>query len=117
MEIKFRPVKEIVILEEIEYDTPKDLFKDLIAGTPSGASVVALWAEGIVFRHNGLPLKVESVAKERMKGKVYWSDVKYAKMPEFRESETVDSGSVGIVKAEAPALKEVAKKLRERIRE
>lgn len=114
VEITFKPAEEVVILEEIKYDNPKDLFKDLTSGAPPGASMTVLWAKGIVFQHKGLPLDVETIAKQRIEGKVYWSSVKYASMPEFRESESVGRTTVGIVKTESSALKEVARKLKER---
>ncbi|KXB02929.1 hypothetical protein AKJ45_03065 [candidate division MSBL1 archaeon SCGC-AAA261F19] len=115
--INFKPIEEVVILEEIRFDNPQDFFKDLRSGAPPGATVTALWAEGIVFRHQGLPLNVEPVVKERMEGKVYWSSVKYAEMPEFKESASVGRETIGIAKAGSPTLKEIAKELRSRIKE
>ncbi|KXA89181.1 hypothetical protein AKJ41_04860 [candidate division MSBL1 archaeon SCGC-AAA259O05] len=117
MEITTKPIEKIVILEEIKYDSPRALFSDLVAGVPPGAPVTAMWTEGVVFRHNGLPLNSEPVIKERMEGKVYWSSVKYAEMPKHKESESIEGQVVRIAKAYSPALREVARELKERMEE
>lgn len=113
--ITFNPIREVVILEEIKHSNPEELCEVMMAGLPAGSVGVALWAEGIVFRHSALSPSIPIIAKERIKGKVYWDFVRYAEMPEYREELVVSEGKrVKIIKAQAVALVEVAKALKNR---
>ena len=48
LEIEYRPLKKLVILESVEMPQ-KDLFERLVAIKLSGRPAALNWAEGIVF--------------------------------------------------------------------
>ncbi|MEM2506014.1 MAG: hypothetical protein QXF61_03085 [Nitrososphaeria archaeon] len=84
-EVEFRPIKKIVILEDVSYDSLDDFFVAITTGLPPGSSIVVLWAEGVVFAHSSMPLS-EAIVKERVEGTVYWNFVQYAKMDEYKRN-------------------------------
>lgn len=45
-EIEFRPIKKIVILEELKYTSTKDLFVAAVAGKPPDVPVMLFWQRG-----------------------------------------------------------------------
>lgn len=114
-EIEFRPIKKIVILEELKYTSTKDLFVAAVAGKPPDVPVMLLWAEGVVFIHSVIPLDSEEIIKNRIQGTVYWVYVGYAKMDGYKEEINVGLHTIKIIKVTSPELIDVVKKLGERL--
>jgi hypothetical protein len=100
-------------LEELKYSSEEDFFAALTAGAPPDATIIALWAEGVVFSHSVLP-PTETIIKDFTEGIVYWNFVKYARMDNFEPEKTHGMYRIKIIKATAPALIEAAKALKER---
>jgi hypothetical protein len=114
-EIEFQPIKKIVILEELKYDSINDLFADMVAGVPPDVPIALLWLEGVVFRHSAMPPQSEEIVKNRIQGTVYWDNVGYARMDTYERKKSFGMHTIKIIKATAPALIDAAKKLKERL--
>jgi hypothetical protein len=81
--VKYEPFKEIIIMERTPFSTPERLarFTSVIAG---GKLAGVYWAEGMVFLYFPLPASTTVVAKALIEtGKVYWTFVGYAQMPNY----------------------------------
>ena len=84
VKITYEPFKEVVIKEYTCFEKIEDLiyiFAQLRAG---GAPVSLSWANGIVFVYGVLPPDTEQIMEEFLKGRVYWVDVAFAAMPEYK---------------------------------
>jgi len=113
-EIEFRPIKKIVILEDIKYESLDDFFATLTTGVQPGTPIIVLWAEGVVFRHSAMP-PLEAIVKERTEGIVYWRHVSYAKMDQYQNEYRIGHHIIRIIKATAPALVDAAKALKAKL--
>lgn len=113
-EIEFRPIKRIIILEDISYDSLDDFFAVITTGVSPSTPIVVLWANGVVFTYSAMPLS-EAIVKERTEGIVYWNFVQYAKMDEYVEEYRSGLHTVRVLKVKAPALLDVAKALQEKL--
>lgn len=92
----------------VEYDL-KELAKILIMIRQAGRGVALNWAKGLAFRHRPLPLNKKILLEERMDGRVYWSNIMFADMPEHRPSIKVGAREIPVLKTPNPLLKKVAK--------
>jgi len=84
VKITYEPINEIVIKEYIRFEKIEDLiyiFAQLRAG---GAPVSLSWANGLVFVNSPLPLENEDIMNDFLKGKIYWANVSFAEMPEYK---------------------------------
>ena len=84
VKITYEPINEIVIKEYVRFEKVEDLiyiFAQLRAG---GAPVSLSWANGLVFVYSPLPLENDEVVEDFLKGKVYWTNVSFAEMPEYK---------------------------------
>jgi len=114
-EVEFRPIKKIIILEDIKYESLDDFFAVMVAGIPPGTPINVLWAEGVVFRHSAMP-PLEAIVKDRIEGIVYWDHVSYAKMDQYQREYKIGLHTVGIIKATAPALINAARVLKAKLK-
>jgi len=109
VKITYEPFKEVVIKEYTRFEKIEDLiyiFAQLRAG---GAPVSLNWANGIVFVHSVLPPDTEQIMEEFLKGKVYWVNVTFAAMPEYKPVlETKEKIQVPIVNVSSnPIIRQV----------
>jgi len=84
VKITYEPINEIVIKEYVRFERVEDLvyiFAQLRAG---GAPVSLSWANGLVFVSSILPPENDEIMEAFLKGKVYWTNVSFAKMPEYK---------------------------------
>jgi len=114
-EIKLQSIKKIVILEAIKYDSVEDLFADAVAGLTPGTLITLLWAEGVVFRHEVMPPQSDEIVNRRIQGTIFWDHVGYAKMDKYEKEKTFGMHVIRLLKAAAPVLIDVAKKLKKRL--
>jgi hypothetical protein len=82
--IKYEPIKEIVVLDRNHFDSTDDLAR--FASIVTGGKVAGLnWAEGVVFLYFVLPASTETTAKALIEsGRVFWTLVGYASMPKYQ---------------------------------
>jgi hypothetical protein len=82
--VKYEPVKEIVILERNHFSSVDDLarFASIVTG---GKTAGLYWADGVAFLYFVLPASTETAAKALIdSGRIYWTLVGYAVMPKYQ---------------------------------
>ncbi len=83
VKVTFRPWEEIVIHEETYY-SHDDLIKlSSIGIQPGGLTLPLSWAEGVIFRAQAMPT-TDEVIKEQLQGKIHWTSIQWALMPEYK---------------------------------
>ena len=116
MKITYMPARELIVLEMVEY-TLQELAEVCALLIEAGRPVVLNWAEGVAFHHIPLPFNTKELLKERMRGRIYWASLLYAEMPDYRPILKVGAREVPILATPNPLLKQVARWLKERIRD
>ncbi len=113
--ITYEPYREIVIMDKTQFANPEEMarFTSVIAG---GKLAGLYWIDGVIFLYFPLPATNQAVAKALLdSGKVYWTFVGYALMPNYAPTiETKEKMIVPVVNMSAdPVLKKVAQWLKE----
>jgi len=81
----------------------------------AGESLILKWAEGVVFSYSPIAPSTDLLLNEYVKGKVYWSDVVYALMPEYKQTIRVSTLDIPVIDVSPnPLLSEVAKWMKKR---
>ena len=97
VEIICNPPKQLIILECTRYPSIEALAKIIAVVISSGESVIMKWAEGVAFMYTHLQPTTEDLMSEFLKGRIYWSDVIYAEMPEYKQTIRVGSMDIPII--------------------
>jgi hypothetical protein len=107
------PPKQLIILECTRYPTIDALAKVIGIVISMGESVILKWAEGVAFMYTVLQPTTEDLINELLKGRVYWSEVFYAEMPEYKQTIRVGTLDVPVIDVSPnPLLSEAAKWLK-----
>lgn len=114
VEIVHHPCKELVIGECTQYPTVEFLCGTLAAAIGGGRPIALNWANGVAFSFGRPPPTTEWLIKERLKGRIYWSSVVYALMPDYKPRMKVGKLDVRIIKTVNPLLQQVANWLKGR---
>jgi len=93
-DIVCQPPKQLIILECVHYPSVEALSKVVGVIISTGEPVILKWAEGVVVSYTPLAPSTDLLLDEYVKGKIYWSDVVYAIMPEYKQ--TIRFGSMDI---------------------
>ena len=110
MNIVCRAPKELVILECTHYPSVEALSRIVAVVMSSGESVILKWAEGVVFSYSSISPSTELLVDEYVKGRVFWSDVVYTLMPEYKQSIRVGTYDIPVIDVSPnPLLSEAAK--------
>jgi len=108
-EIVCRHPKELVILECTRYPSLEALSRVVAVIISAGESVILKWAEGVVFSYSAVSPSTEFLADEYVKGRIFWSDVVYALMPEYKQSIRVGTLDIPVIDVSPnPLLSEAA---------
>ncbi len=97
VEIICSPPKQLVILESTRYPSMEALAKVLAVFIGTGELVIMKWAEGVAFMYTHLQPTTDDLMCEFLKGRVYWSEVIYAMMPEYKQTIRVGSFDVPVI--------------------
>ena len=112
--VTFSPSEELIIHESILHSLA-DLTKLCSVGVqPGGLAGPLSWAEGVVFRFSSLA-PTDEVFRELLQGKVHWSVVEWALMPQYRQVIPLEeiNAKIPVINVSATAiLCEVAKALK-----
>jgi hypothetical protein len=115
VEVRFEPLKEIVIMERDFFATPEEIarFASIIAG---GKTAGLYWAEGVVFLYFPISASTETLAKELVENsRTYWAFVGYSFMQKYQTViETREKMIVPVIDmASNPMIRKVATWLKE----
>jgi len=109
-EIVCRHPKELVILECTRYPSLEALSKVVAVIISAGESVILKWAEGVVFSYSPVSPSTDFLLDEYVKGRLFWSDVVYAFMPEYRQAIRVGTLDIPVIDVSPnPLLSEAAR--------
>jgi glutamate racemase len=97
VEIICSPPKQLIILECTHYPSMEALARIIAVVISSGESVIIKWAEGVAFIYTLLQPTTEDLMNEFLKGRVYWSDVIYAEMPEYKQTIRVGTFDIPVI--------------------
>ena len=84
VEIVCRRPKKLIILECTRYPSLNDLANTIAVLIRTGNMTVLKWAEGVAFTYTDIPPSTESLTEDFLQGRMYWSDVIFAAMPEYK---------------------------------
>jgi len=100
IKISYEPLKEVIIKEYTRFENIEDLIYIFAQMRVAGAPVALNWANGIVFVYSPLPLDTDQLAEEFLEGKVYWANVSFAVMPQYKPVlETKEKMQVPVINA------------------
>jgi len=91
------PVKELMILECARYPSADALARVIAIVISAGESVILKWAEGVVFMNTVLQPTSDELLAELLKGRMYWSEVYYAEMPEYKQTIRVGTLDIPVI--------------------
>ena len=110
VEIVCSPPKQLVILECTQYPSIEALSNTIATIIRVGRPLVLKWAEGVTFSYSLLPPTTDGLMKELLEGRVYWTDVVFALMPEYESSIKVGTLDIPVIDVTPnPILREAAK--------
>jgi len=100
IKITYEPFKEIVIKEYTHFENIEDLIYIFAQLRAAGAPVALNWTNGIVFVYTAMPPDTEQLSEEFLKGKVYWANVSFAVLPQYKPVlETKEKMQVPVINA------------------
>jgi len=117
--VKFthREVNEVIILECIQYPTIDDLISNLILVVKSGQPVILQWAEGVLFMYAPLLPDNDRLMDEYLKGRIYWQNVFFTSMPEYKPVVEKENIEIYVLNATSSStLCQAAKWLKNRVK-
>jgi hypothetical protein len=97
VEIVCRPPKEVIFLECTKYPSVEALSATIGTIIMTGQPIVLKWTEGVVFFYSDLPPTTDALVKEYLQGRVYWTDVIYATMPEYKSTIRVATLDIPVI--------------------
>lgn len=110
VEIICRPPKQLIILECTRYPSLDALSRIAAIVISTGESLILKWAEGVVFSYSPVTPSTELLVDEYAKGNIYWSDVVYAMMPEYKQTIRVSTLDIPVIDVSPnPLLREAAR--------
>jgi len=109
VEIVCSPPKQLVILECTQYPSIETLSQTIATIIRVGQPLVLKWAEGVTFSYSLLPPTTDSLMKEFLEGRIYWTDVVFALMPEYKSTIKVGTLDIPVIDVSPnPLLREAA---------
>lgn len=84
MRIRYEPFQELVVKEYVRFDKLEDLIYISAQLRASGQLASLNWANGVVFIHSLLTPDTDHLMEEYIKGRLYYANVSFALMPEYK---------------------------------
>jgi len=84
IKITYEPFKEVVIKEYTRFENIEDLIYIFAQLRAAGAPAVLNWASGLVFVYTPQPPETDQLIEEFLKGKIYWVNVSFAEMLQYK---------------------------------
>ena len=115
VEIVCSPPKQLVILECTQYPSIEALSKTIATIIRVRQPLVLKWAEGVTFSYSLLQPTTDSLMKEFLEGRIYWTDVVFALMPEYKSTIKVGTLDIPVIDVTPnPTLREATKWMKAR---
>lgn len=115
VKVTFKPSEELIIHESIHHSLPDLISLCSVGVQPGGLAGPLSWAEGVVFRFSRMT-PTDEIFKELLQGKVHWSVVEWALMPQYKQIIPIKeiNAKIPVIDVSATTiLSEVAKALKE----
>jgi hypothetical protein len=116
MKISYKPAKELIILEMVNYSL-EQIARTGVMLMDAGQPFILNWAHEVAFSHSPIPFRNKEFINERMKGRIYWASVVFARMPEYRSFLKVGAREIPVIATPNPYLQKVGAWLKERLDE
>jgi hypothetical protein len=115
IKITYDPFKEVIIKEYTRFEKIEDLIYAFAELRASGVPVSLNWANGIVFVYSPLHPDTEQIVDEFLKGRLYWINVTFAAMPEYKQIlETKEKIQVPVINLSSnPTIRQVTEWLKQ----
>lgn len=84
LKIRYEPFEEIIVKEYVRFDKLDDLIYIFAQLRAAGQPASMNWAKGVVFIHFVLPPGTDQLMEEYIKGRLYYVNVSFALMPEYK---------------------------------
>jgi hypothetical protein len=111
MRIRYEPFEEIIIKDYTYFKKVGDLV-DIVAGLRGQGELASLnWASGVVFIYSEIPPVTAPIAEDLRQGKVYWINVSFAYMTDYKSQlKSSENVPVPVINQDSNyIMKEVAK--------
>jgi hypothetical protein len=95
VEFVYEPWKRIVIHEIVKYSFDTLVHLQCLGVQSGQLSPPLFWADGLAFKHVSMP-PTEDVIKAQIKGKIHWSQLAFAFLPEYKQGVTLPQGNVTV---------------------
>lgn len=106
-------LKEVVVLDDYFYKNLEDFFKYIVSSTMPGSPMVVFWSEGVVLTFMPIEPVTDLLVKEMVENRrTYWSFLRYALMPKYREYYEYESSRITIVYEGSPVISSVCRQLK-----
>jgi len=116
IEIEYRPIKKVVILELLELNN-EELFERISAMRRGGQQPFPLyWAEGIAFFAMPASADIPEVSENILKGTAYFGTVMYSSMAKYKSMVTVKRDRIPVInQSKSKIYKSMAKWIKKRM--
>lgn len=105
-----RQPKQLIVLECTRYPSLDALSRIAAIIISTGESLILKWAEGVAFSYSPVAPSTDLLLEEYVKGNIYWSDVVYAIMPEYKQTIRVGTLDIPVIDVSPnPVLSEAAR--------
>ena len=95
VEFSYEPWKKIIIHEIVQYSFDTLVHLQCLGVQPGQLSPPLFWADGLAFKHVTMP-PTEDIIKEQIRGKIHWSQLAIAFVPEYTQGVTIPQGNVTV---------------------
>jgi hypothetical protein len=114
IEVEFRPVKKIVIFEALKLSR-EDFFQRVSFIVMSEHPQALIWADGLLLLMFPFYPECDAVFEEVKKGIMYWSNVLYTPMPEYKPIHKIGGIEIPIInQTTSHIIRRVAQELKKR---
>jgi len=95
VDIIYEPWKTIVIHEIVQYDLQMLIHLHSLGVQPGQLGRPINWANGVAFVQRSMP-PTDEVVKEQINGKIHWSSLAFAFMPDHKQVVEIPDGKIRI---------------------
>jgi hypothetical protein len=83
VKVTFKFWDEVIIHESIQLSYEDMVKRHSLGVQPGGLAPPLRWAEGVAFVNDSMP-PTDEIVREQLQGKIHWSVVQWALMPQYK---------------------------------